>query len=220
MLNMQKKTLIMHLKKHLVMSKDYYTKAEVDKLLANQKEEILGEISKVTKLKGFELSSEHGMRMERFKEINSLRDYLLINSLIEFVDLDLFLRVFNGKELQNASNSKPLVKWIGQKNLCPYLLDQLNEYYFLERDNIDKKANYIFGIKNAAQLRIKYKSNIKELPSNYQIIDKIINILVMQRKLLLEDQIYFEKEILPYIENDYEDLPPEYYDTLPPLPFD
>ena len=31
MRNTLKKTLITHLKKHLVMSKDFYTKAEVDK---------------------------------------------------------------------------------------------------------------------------------------------------------------------------------------------
>ena len=45
MLNMQKKTLITHYKKHLIMSKDYYTKDEVNLLLAELKKEIIETIS-------------------------------------------------------------------------------------------------------------------------------------------------------------------------------
>ena len=144
---MQKKTLITHYKKHLIMSKDYYTKAEVNKLLADQKEEILAIIPKFAKHQEFDLKIAHPGLLARNNEIERLRNQLLINNLIEFVPFNLFVKVFSKYGLENTSYTKPIVKWIGQKNLCPYLLDQLDEYYFLERDNIDKKANYIFGIK-------------------------------------------------------------------------
>ena len=208
---MQKKTLITHYKKHLIMSKDYYTKAEVNKLLADQKEEILAIIPKLAKHQEFDLKIAHPGLLARNKEIERLRNQLLNNNLIEFVPSNLFAKVFSKYRLENKSYSKPIVKWIGQKNLCPYLLDQLDEYYFLERDNIDKKANYIFGIKNAAELRIKYKKNKDKLPTNYSIIDKIVQTLIDERKLLYEDQEYFEKFIKPDLENDNEDFPPEYY---------
>lgn len=187
------------------MSKEYYTKAEVNKLLADQKEEILAIIPKFAKHQGFDLKIERGI------EIELLRKQLLINNLIEFVPFDLFAKVFSKYELENTSYTKPIVKWIGQKNLCPYLLDQLDEYYFLERDNINKKANYIFGIKNAAELRVKYNKNKDKLPTNYSIIDKIVQTLIYERKLLYEEQEYFEKFIKPDLENDNEDYPPEYY---------
>ena len=211
MLNMQKKTLITHYKKHLIMSKDYYTKAEVNKLLADQKEEILAIIPKFAKHQEFDLKIAHPGLLARNNEIERLRNQLLNNKLIEFVPSNLFAKVFSKYRLENTSYSKPIVKWIGQKNLCPYLLDQLDEYYFLERDNIDKKANYIFGIKNAAELRIKYRKNKDKLPTNYSIIDKIVQTLIDERKLLYEDQEYFEKFIKPDLENDNEDFPPEYY---------
>ena len=208
---MQKKTLIMHYKKHLIMSKDYYTKAEVNKLLADQKEEILAIIPKFAKHQEFDLKIAHPGLLARNNEIERLRNQLLNNKLIEFVPSNLFAKVFSKYGLENTSYSKPIVKWIGQKNLCPYLLDQLDEYYFLKRDNIDKKANYIFGIKNAAELRIKYSKNKDKLPTNYSIIDKIVQTLIDERKLLYEDQGYFEKFIKPDLENDNEDFPPEYY---------
>ena len=187
------------------MSKEYYTKAEVNKLLADQKEEILAIIPKFAKHQGFDL------KIERDIEIELLRNQLLINNLIEFVPFNLFVKVFSKYGLENTSYTKPIVKWIGQKNLCPYLLDQLDEYYFLERDNINKKANYIFGIKNAAELRVKYNKNKDKLPTNYSIIDKIVQTLIYERKLLYEEREYFEKFIKPDLENDNEDFPPEYY---------
>lgn len=208
---MQKKTLITHYKKHLIMSKDYYTKAEVNKLLADQKEEILAIIPKFAKHQEFDLKIAHPGLLARNNEIERLRNLLFNNKLIELVPSNLFAKVFSKYGLENTSYSKPIVKWIGQKNLCPYLLDQLDEYYFLKRDNIDKKANYIFGIKNAAELRIKYSKNKDKLPTNYSIIDKIVQTLIDERKLLYEDQGYFEKFIKPDLENDNEDFPPEYY---------
>ena len=193
------------------MSKDYYTKAEVNKLLADQKEEILAIIPKFAKHQEFDLKIAHPGLLARNNEIERLRNQLLNNKLIESVPSNLFAKVFSKYRLENTSYSKPIVKCIGQKNLCPYLLDQLDEYYFLKRDNIDKKANYIFGIKNAAELRIKYSKNKDKLPTNYSIIDKIVQTLIDERKLLYEDQGYFEKFIKPDLENDNEDFPPEYY---------
>jgi len=220
MLNMPKKTLIMHLKKHLVMNKDYYTKAEVNKLLADQKEEILAIISKEIITKGFDLETWRSGRFGVRWCLELLQKHLTEKKLIEKVSYDQFKKAFIGKSIIDMKSSKPLVAWIGQKNLCPYFLDQLDDFSFIKRENLDKNSKYIFGIKNAAELRVKYKLNKNELPSNYKIINEIIYDLIAERKLQIEEDIYFEEEILPYIENDYEDLPPEYYDTLPPLPFD
>ena len=202
MLNMPKKTLIMHLKKHLVMNKDYYTKAEVNKLLADQKEEILAIISKEIITKGFDLETWRSGRFGVRWCLELLQKHLTEKKLIEKVSYDQFKKAFIGKSIIDMKSSKPLVAWIGQKNLCPYFLDQLDDFSFIKRENLDKNSKYIFGIKNAAELRVKYKLNKNELPSNYKIINEIIYDLIAERKLQIEEDIYFEEEILPYIEND------------------
>ena len=61
---------------------------------------------------------------------------------------------------------------------------------------------------------LNQKESVKakdKLPTNYSIIDKIVQTLIDERKLLYEDQGYFEKFIKPDLENDNEDFPPEYY---------
>ena len=216
---MLKKTLITHYKKHLIMSKEYYTKAEVNKLLADQKEEILAIISKEIITKGFDLETwRSGILGVRWC-LELLQKHLTEKNLIEKVSYDQFRKVFNSRDIIDVKNTKPLVAWVGQKNLCPYFLDQLDDFSFIKRQNLDKNSKYIFGIENAAELRVKYKRNKNELPSNYEIIDEIINDLIRERKLQIEDDIYFKEEILPEIKDDNEDYPPEYY-TLPPFPFD
>jgi hypothetical protein len=183
------------------MSKEYYTKSEVDKLLANLKEEILDAISKKTTTNGFEFEAWRHGRGGFYWCAKLLQKHLTDKNLIEEVSEEQFRKAFMSEEKNYVSDKKPLIEWIGQKNLCPYLLDQLNDFYFIERERLDKNSKYIFGIKNAAQLRVKYLGNINQLPSNYKIIDDIVNDLVRERKLQIEDEIYFENEILPGIKD-------------------
>jgi len=76
------------------MSKEYYTKAEVNKLLADQKEEILAIIPKFAKHQEFDLKIAHPGLLARNNEIERLRNLLLDNYLIEFVPSNLFAKVF------------------------------------------------------------------------------------------------------------------------------
>ena len=213
MRNTLKKTLITHLKKHLVMSKDFYTKAEVDKLLFDQKEEILAIISKKITDKGFALETWRSGILGARWCLELLQRHLTEKNLIEKVSFDQFRKAFIGESIIDMKSSKPLVAWIGQKNLCPYFLDQLDEFSFIKRKNLDKNSNYIFGIKHAAELRVKYNRNKNKLPSNYKIIDEIINDLIRERKLQIEENIYFEESILPEIIGDdiNDNLPAEFY---------
>ena len=137
----------------------------------------------------------------------------LLKNLIEKVSFDQFRKAFIGESIIDMKSSKPLVAWIGQKNLCPYFLDQLDEFSFIKRKNLDKNSKYIFGIKHAAELRVKNNRNKNQLPSNYKIIDEIINDLIRERKLQIEENIYFEESILPEIIGDdiNDNLPAEFY---------
>ena len=195
------------------MSKEYYTKSEVDKLLADQKEAILAIISNEIISKGFDFETwRSGVLGVRWC-LELLQKHLTEKNLIKKVSYDQFRKAFIGKSIIDMKSSKPLVAWIGQKNLCPYFLDQLDEFSFIERKNLDKNSKYIFGIKNAAELRVKYNNNKNKLPSNYKIIDEIINDLIRERKLQIEENIYFEESILPKIIDDdiNDNLPAEFY---------
>ena len=183
------------------MSKEYYTKAEVNKLLDNIKEEILDIISKKTVTNGFEFEAWRHGRGGFYWCVNLLQKHLTDKNLIKEVSEEQFRKAFMNEENIYASDKKPMIEWSGQKNLCPYLLDQLDDFSFIKRESLDKNSKYIFGIKNAAQLRVKYLSNINQLPSNYKIIDEIVNDLVRERKLQIEDDTYFESEILPGIKD-------------------
>lgn len=195
------------------MSKEYYTKSEVNKLLFDQKKEILAIISKEIMTKGFDLETwRSGILGVRWC-LEFLQKHLTEKKLIEKVSFDQFRKAFIGKSIIDMKSSKPLVAWIGQKNLCPYFLDQLDEFTFIKRKNLDKNSKYIFGIKNAAELRVKYNRNKNKLPSDYKIIDEIINDLIRERRLEIEENIYFEESILPEIIGDdiNDNLPVEFY---------
>ena len=183
------------------MNKEYYTKSEVDKLLDNLKEEILDIISKKTATNGFEFEAWRDGRGGFNWCAKLLQKHLTDKNLIKEVSEEQFRKAFMDKESIDVNDKKPMIEWSGQKNLCPYLLDQLDDFSFIKRENLDKNSKYIFGIKNAAQLRVKYLGNINQLPSNYKIIDEIVNDLIRERKLKIEDDIYFEKKVLPGIKD-------------------
>ena len=112
MRNMPRKTLITHLKKHLVMSKDYYTKAEVNKLLADQKEEILAILSKPSKkeLNSFELKM-YGGRIMRLQVIDIIFHELSNNKLIDVVSKKVFRDAFLGNDIKKETK-KSLINWL------------------------------------------------------------------------------------------------------------
>ena len=154
-----KKTLITHLKKHLVMSKEYYTKAEVNKLLADQKEEILAILSKPSKkeLNSFELKI-YGGRITRLQVIDIIFHELSNNKLIDGVSEKVFRDAFLGYDIKKETK-KSLINWKGPRNLCVYLLDSLADFDLIVKDELNLKCEHIFGVKNAAQIKVKYRKN-------------------------------------------------------------
>jgi len=185
------------------MNKDYYTKKEVDKLLAIQKAEIINMLtqSKSSQISAFNFYSPVG-RFNKFRFIELLRNELISENLIKLIDKDVFDKVFMGREIVVSSNPS-IIEWIGQKNLCPYLIDCLKEFDFLDGTELNKKSQEIFGIKNSAELRFKYNKSKSKLPSNYSVVDRVIiklNDLANLIERESEDvESFVKNEVIPFI---------------------
>lgn len=73
-------------------------------------------------------------------------------------------------------SSKVKIQWLGQENLCVYMIDKLID----EKVILDRKKNIciekIFGIKNVAQKRDAYHKNTESYgkPTGFESIDKIV----------------------------------------------
>lgn len=75
-------------------------------------------------------------------------------------------------------SSKVKIQWLGQENLCVYMIDKLID----EKVITDRKKNIciekIFGIKNVAQKRDAYQKNKNAepygKPTGFESIDKIV----------------------------------------------
>ena len=75
-------------------------------------------------------------------------------------------------------SSKVKIQWLGQENLCVYMIDKLID----EKVILDRKKNIciekIFGIKNVAQKRDAYQKNKNAepygKPTGFENIDKIV----------------------------------------------
>ena len=199
MRNTLKKTLITHLKKHLVMSKEYYTKAEVNKLLADQKEEILAILSKPSKkeLNSFELKM-YGGRIMRLQVIDIIFHELSNNKLIDVVSKKVFRDAFLGNDIKKETK-KSLINWKGPRNLCVYLIDSLADFDLIIKDELNLKCEHIFGVKNAAQIKVKYRKNKNQLPGNFEVIDEIRNKITSLYNKIDRNKEYFRNEILPEI---------------------
>ena len=108
--------------------------------------------------------------------LDSLHDKLCAADLLERLSKSKsdFRYAFNGigkKEYELA--------WRNTKNLCPYLIDVLIDKRIidgLERNN--KNIQFIFGIKDAANLRNQYHNNSTGKPKKHQIIDDIVDSLL------------------------------------------
>ena len=186
------------------MSKDYYTKAEVQKLLDELKKEIIETLSpkKSSVKKAFKLNGLTG-RVIHDKRLWILHKYLIKNGLIEPVTKKDFAAAFTGRI--DLWKKEPPLKWIGEKNLCPFLLDQLDEEFYIDRENLDKKAKDVFGINNAAQLRVKYSYNKKGEPKNAIIIREIINALEIEKNFINEEEALFKSIVLDDLEVESDD---------------
>lgn len=186
------------------MSKEYYTKAEVKLLLAELKKEILESISpkKSKKKKGFKFKMNPG-RIIIDKRLWILHEYLTKNELIEKVTKKEFAAAFVGEIDPDIEG--PPIKWIGPKNLCPFLLDQLEEEYHIKGETKDQKARDVFGINNAAQLRLKYSYNKKGEPKNALKIKEIINALQIEQNNIYEEEALFKSLVLDGLEVESDD---------------
>lgn len=183
------------------MSKDYYTRAEVQKLLDELKKEIIDTLSpkKSSVKKAFKFNGLTG-RVIHDKRLWILHEYLMKNGLIEPVTKKDFAAAFTGRI--DLWKKEPPLKWIGEKNLCPFLLDQLDEGFYIDRENIDKKAKDVFGINNAAQLRVKYSYNKNGEPKSALKIKEIINALEIEQNIIYEEEAIFKRIILDQIKDE------------------
>ena len=181
------------------MSKEYYTKAEVKLLLAELKKEILESISpKKSKIKkGFKFKRNPG-RIIIDKRLLILHAYLTKNELIEKVTIKEFSAAFVGEIDPDIEG--PPIKWIGPKNLCPFLLDQLEEEYHIKGETKDQKARDVFGVNNAAELRIKYSYNKNGKPRDALKIQEIINALEIENNFINEEEALFKSIVLDDLE--------------------
>jgi hypothetical protein len=83
----------------------------------------------------------------------------------------IFINSFDGK-----GNPEPYdkIEWKGAKNHCTYLIDCLIDEKIILDKKRDKNAEYIFEIKNPAQIRQAYWNNKNHKPKGYEKIDNIV----------------------------------------------
>lgn len=188
------------------MSKEYYTKAEVNLLLAELKKEIIETISpkKSNKKKAFKFKMNPG-RIIKDKRLWILHEYLTKNELIEKVTRKQFTAAFVGEIDPDIEG--PPIKWIGPKNLCPYLLDQLENEFHIKGETKNQKARDVFGVNNAAELRVKYSNNKNAKPRDALKIQEIINALEIEKNFINKEEAHFKSFVLDDLENDIKTIP-------------
>lgn len=194
------------------MEKEYYTKEEVDFLLNELKSQIISAFSKANlrQKKTIEFLDYNGRLVNEYNKLNVLRIELIKNKLIEEIDYPSFRNAFSGKIVNNKDY--PLIKYIGQINLLPYLLDGLIINNLIESKEILSKAELIFGVDNLNQSKSNYKSrNEDERPKNHEIIDEIIFKLVDLIELDFDEEELLSEIISEMNEDDEQELPFEYY---------
>jgi hypothetical protein len=120
------------------------------------------------------------------------------NELIEKVTKKEFAAAFVGEIDPDIEG--PPIKWIGPKNLCPFLLDQLEEEYHIKGETKDQKARDVFGVNNAAELRVKYSYNKNGKPRDALKIQEIINALEIENNLINEEEALFKSIVLDELE--------------------
>ena len=92
---------------------------------------------------------------------------------IEKGNHNVFINSFDGEGNPEGHN---LVGWKGAKNHCTYLIDCLIDEKIILDVKRDKNVEYIFGIKNPAQIRQAYWSNKNQKPKGHEVIDRMIEV--------------------------------------------
>jgi hypothetical protein len=95
----------------------------------------------------------------------------------------IFINSFDGK-----GNPEPYdkIEWKGAKNHCTYLIDCLIDEKIILDKKRDKNAEYIFGIKNPAQIRQAYWSNKNQKPKGHQVIDRMIEVASKENEYIYD----------------------------------
>lgn len=180
------------------MNRDYYTKKEVQILLRKLKEHIIRQLSPIEDTiepEGFKLK----IRFDEYEDYSLFFKGLLEYELIRGTEWD-FQKVFE-EGLWGKSHG---IEWIANKNLCIYLFDTLADHDYIDPKNMMKKIENIFGIKHGHKIRSKYRANLNYLPRGYEIVDKALKPLFVQRVIenigdaqidaLFEDGYFDEEE--------------------------
>ena len=89
--------------------------------------------------------------------------------LIDKYDQSKWMYVFSG--LDNFLGEDQFI-WIGDKNHCVYLIDELIKMDIIKGKNINSKIERFFLIKNVAQTRYSYEPR---KPDGSEIIDNLIS---------------------------------------------
>lgn len=89
--------------------------------------------------------------------------------LIDKYEQSTWMYIFSG--LDTFLESEQFI-WLGDKNHCIYLIDELVKMNIINGKNINSKIERFFLIKNAAQTRYSYEPR---KPKGSEVIDQIIS---------------------------------------------
>ena len=121
------------------------------------------------------------------KYFGNLAMLLFQKGFIQKTSSENFVNAFNGDGLPSNTN----VKWMGQENLCVYMIDKLIDENLIT----DRKKNIctevIFDISNVAQKRDSYLKNKNAepygKPKGYQLIDEVIEKAFDNKSIMFGD---------------------------------
>ena len=103
-----------------------------------------------------------------FNFINKLGLELEKERLIDKYEQSSWMYIFSGLD---AFLGEEQYAWIGDKNLCVYLIDELAKMNIIKKTRINSKIERFFLIKNVAQTRYSYEPR---KPDGSAVIDKLI----------------------------------------------
>ena len=153
----------------LIMKKEYYTKEEVDTLISELRKEMYKAFSNNNN--NSEIKQWFKLHSGRFQhnQYNLLYDGLFQNNLI-IGPKAMFSKVMS----QGLVAMEHGIEWIGAKNHCVYMFDQLEDHDIIESSLIERKIEKIFGIGLASKKKSKYKNNLSGLPRDYEKVDNAL----------------------------------------------
>ena len=110
--------------------------------------------------------------------LKGLHDKLRDSGLIECTDKVSLLEFYNA--FSGISEPFDHFKWVGTKNLCPYLIDILADKCIIQRTtDYLKAAKHIFSLNiDFANNRNQYRQSGLGKPTKHQIIDDIVDSLL------------------------------------------